>query len=106
MWEGRLHVIYYISQLFNEVQLNYATIEKELLAVIFALDKFKSYLVGSKVIIFADHAILNYLLSKKDPKPWLIHLILLLREFDLEINDTKGSENLVADHFSRLEHVS
>ena len=70
--EGKLHVIYYASKLLNEAQLNYATTKMVLLAVIFALDKFRSYLVGSKVIIYTDHSILKYLLHKKDAKSRLI----------------------------------
>jgi hypothetical protein len=86
----------------NNAQLNYSTIEKELLAVIFALDKFRSYLLGSKVIIYSDHAALKYLFSKKDAKSHLIQRILLLQEFNLEIRDKKCSKNVVADHLSRL----
>jgi len=56
-------------------QLNYATTEKELLAFVFAIDKFRSYLVGAKVIICSDHAALKYLLTKKDAKPCLIRWI-------------------------------
>jgi len=70
-------------------QLNYATTEKELLVVVFAIDKFRSFLVGAKVIIYTDHAALKYLLTKKDAKPRLIRWILLLQEFDIEIRDKK-----------------
>jgi len=98
------HAIYYACKVLNENQVNYSTTEKELLAVIFALEKFRSYLIGSKVIVFTDHAALKYLLTKGDLKPWLLRWILLLQEFDLEIRDKKVVENVVADHLSSLEN--
>jgi hypothetical protein len=68
--------------------------------VVFAIDQFRSYLVGAKVIVYTDHTALKYLLTKKDAKPRLIRWVLLLQEFDIEIRDKKEVENLVADHLS------
>ncbi|CAN6725422.1 unnamed protein product [Malus baccata var. baccata] len=102
--EKRPHVIYYASRTLNDAQLNYSTTEKELLAVVFALDKFRSYLLGTKVIIYTDHAALKYLFTKKEAKARLIRWMLLLQEFDIKIRDKKGSDNVVADHFSRMVH--
>ena len=67
--DKRLHVIYYASRTLNEAQMNYTTTEKELLAIIFALDKFRHYLLGYKVIVHSDHAALKYLLNKANAKP-------------------------------------
>ena len=71
--------------------------------MVFACDKFRSYLIGTNVIVFTDHAALRYLFGKKDARPRLIRWILLPQEFDLEVRDKKGSENSVANHLSRLE---
>jgi len=76
--------------------------EKELLAVIFALEKFRSYLINSKVIVFIDHASLKHLMKKSDSKPRLIRWVLLLQDFDLEIEDKAGLANTVAGHLSCL----
>ena len=97
--------ICYASKTLIEAQINYMTTEKELLAVVYALEKFRPYILGSKIIIYTDHAALKYLLSKKESKPRLVRWVLLLQEFYLEIKDKKGSENSVADHLSR-HHIS
>ena len=94
--------IYYASKTLGGAQVNYSTTEKELLAIVFALEKFRSYLLGSKVIIFTDHAALKFLLNKKETKPRLMRWVLLMQEFDLKIKDRRGVENVVADHLSRL----
>jgi hypothetical protein len=69
------------------------------------IDKVRSYLVGAKVIVYIDHAALKYLLTKKDAKPRLIRWILLVQEFDLEINDKKGVENSVADKGDGMQEL-
>ena len=92
------HAIYYATR-----TLNYATTKKELLAVVFAFDKFRPYLIGNKVIIYVDHSAMKYLIVKKEAMPRLILWFLLLQEFDLEIIDKKGTNNLVADYLSQLE---
>jgi hypothetical protein len=102
--EGRVHAVYYTSRTLNEAQLNYATTEKEFLVVVFAFEKIRSYIVNSKVIVYTDHTAIKYLLAKKDSKPRLIRWILLLQEFDVEIHDKKGVENVVADHLSRMNY--
>jgi len=91
-----------VSHTLNDAQLNYLVTEKEFLAVIFALEKFRAYLIGSHVIVYTDHSALKHLLSKKDAKPRLVRWILLVQEFDCEFRDKKGSENLVAAHLSRI----
>ena len=95
--------IYYASKAFNEAQENHSTIEKEMLSMVFAYEKFRSYILGSHIIIHTDHAAIKYLMAKKEAKPRLIRWVLLLQEFDLEIKDNKGSDNVIADHLSRLE---
>nr|CAN60996.1 hypothetical protein VITISV_010329 [Vitis vinifera] len=100
--DGKPYVIYYASKTFNEAQRNYITTEKELLVVVFDLDKFYAYLIGSFIVVFTYHSALKYLLTKQDAKARLIRWILLLQEFNLQIKDKKGVENVVADHLSRL----
>ncbi|GJV01936.1 reverse transcriptase domain-containing protein [Tanacetum coccineum] len=96
--------IHYASKTMTEAQIHYTTTEKEMLVVVYAFEKFWPYLVLSKSIVYTDHSALKYLMNKQDAKPRLLRWVLLLQEFDITILDKKGSENLAADHLSRLEN--
>nr|GEZ67542.1 reverse transcriptase domain-containing protein [Tanacetum cinerariifolium] len=98
--------IHYASKTMTEAQIHYTTTEKEMLAVVYAFEKFRPYLVLSKSIVYTDHSALKYLLSKQDARPRLLRWVLLLQEFDITIRDKKGSENLTADHLSRSENLT
>ena len=95
-------MVYYASKTLNEAQRNYTTTEQELLAVVYALDKFQSYLIGSDIVIFTDHSALKYLLTKQNSKARLIIWVLLLQEFNIQIKYKKGVEKVIVDHLSRL----
>nr|GEW68525.1 hypothetical protein [Tanacetum cinerariifolium] len=98
------HSIYFASKTLNPGQQKYTVTKKELMVVVFAFDKFRSYLILSKTIMHTDHSALKHLFKKQDVKPHLIHWILLLQEFDIEIKDRKRYKNDAADHLSRIEN--
>nr|GEX41971.1 hypothetical protein [Tanacetum cinerariifolium] len=102
--EKHFRPIHYASKMINEAESNYTTTEKEMLAVVYAFEKFRSYLIMNKSIVYTDHSALKYLFAKKDAKVRLLRWILLLQELDFKVVDTKEAENYVADHLSRLEN--
>nr|GEZ41296.1 reverse transcriptase domain-containing protein [Tanacetum cinerariifolium] len=96
--------IHYASKMMTKAESNYTTTEKEMLAVVYAFEKFCSYLIMKKNIVYTDHSALKYIFTKKDTKARLLRWIILLQEFDFKVVDTKGTENYAADHLSRLEN--
>nr|GFA30337.1 reverse transcriptase domain-containing protein [Tanacetum cinerariifolium] len=96
--------IHYASKTLTDAKSNYTTMEKEMLAVVYAFEKFRSYLIMNKCIVHTDHSALKYLFAKKDAMARLLRWVLLLQEFDFDVFDTKGAENLAADHLSGLEN--
>ncbi|XP_038882199.1 uncharacterized protein LOC120073419 [Benincasa hispida] len=99
-----IHPISYVSKTLNDSQEHYTITEKEMLAVVFGIEKFRSYLVGVSASIYTDHSAIKFLMSKKDAKPILIRWVLLLQEFYIDMQDRKRIENQVVDHLSRLEN--
>nr|GEU94776.1 reverse transcriptase domain-containing protein [Tanacetum cinerariifolium] len=100
--ENHFRLIHYASKTMTQAESNYTTTEKEMLVVVYAFEKFRSYLIMNKSIVYTDHSALKYLFAKKDAKARLLRWILLLQEFDFKVIDTKGAENYTADHLSRL----
>nr|GEW41739.1 reverse transcriptase domain-containing protein [Tanacetum cinerariifolium] len=78
--------------------------EKEMLAVVYAFEKFWSYLIMNKNIVYTDHSAPKYLFAKKDSNARFLRWVLLLQEFKFKVIDTKGAKNLAVDHLSRLEN--
>ncbi|GJZ35679.1 reverse transcriptase domain-containing protein [Tanacetum coccineum] len=102
--EKHFRPIHYASKTMTEAETNYTTTEKEMLAVVYAFEKFRSYLIMNKSIVYTDHSALKYLFNKKDAKARLLRWVLLLQEFDFKVIDTKEAENYATDHLSRLEN--
>ncbi|GJR42419.1 reverse transcriptase domain-containing protein [Tanacetum coccineum] len=102
--EKHFRPIHYASKTINEAESHYTTTEKEMLAVVYAFEKFRSYLILNKSVVYTDHSALKCLFAKKDSKARLLRWVLLLQEFDFNVIDTKGAENLAADHLSQLEN--
>nr|GFB09972.1 DNA-directed DNA polymerase [Tanacetum cinerariifolium] len=102
--EKHFKPIHYASKTMTDAESNYTTTEKEMLEVVYAFEKFRSYLIMNKSIVHTDHSALKYLFAKKDVKARLLRWVLLLQEFKFKVLDTKGAENLAADHLSRLEN--
>nr|GEW03589.1 reverse transcriptase domain-containing protein [Tanacetum cinerariifolium] len=102
--EKHFRPIHYASKIMTEAESNYTSMEKEMLAVVYAFEKFWFYLIMNKSIVYTDHSALKYLFAKKYSKARLLRWVLLLQYFTFKVIDTKGAENLAADHLSRLKN--
>ncbi|GJY74135.1 reverse transcriptase domain-containing protein [Tanacetum coccineum] len=92
--EKHFRPIHYASKTMTEAESNYTTTEKEMLAVVYAFEKFRSYLIMNKSVVYTDHSALKYLFNKKDAKARLLRWVLLLQEFDFKVIDTKTEKLL------------
>ena len=101
-WNGRFHVIHYASKVLNGAQINYATMEKEILAVLYAVKKVS--IISCRFKDYCAHRPFSYIISTHQSgfQAKLIRWVLLLQEFDLDIRDKKGCDNLVSHHQSKL----
>nr|GFB28802.1 reverse transcriptase domain-containing protein [Tanacetum cinerariifolium] len=102
--ENHFRPIHYASKTMNQAEANYTTTEKEMLAVVYTFEKFRSYLIMNKSVVYTDHSALKYLFAKKDAKACLLCWILLLQEFEFKVIDTREAKNYAVDHLSRLEN--
>eukprot|EP00253_Pinus_taeda_P035492 PITA_35492 len=98
------YAVYYVSKILAPAKLNYTVIEKEFLAVIHAINKFRHYITGYPTFVHTDHATIRYLMNKSITPGRITRWLLLLQEFDITIVDKPGKDNVVADFLSRIEH--
>nr|GEU99806.1 reverse transcriptase domain-containing protein [Tanacetum cinerariifolium] len=102
--EKHFRPIYYASKTMTKAEFNYTTTEKEMLVVVYTFEKFQSYLIMNQSIVYTDHSALKYLFAKKDSKARLLRWVRILQEFTFKVIDTKGAENLAADHLFGLKN--
>ena len=97
------HPVAYFSKKFNQHQRNYSTIEKELLALVLAIDHFEVYVnsAGLPLTVFTDHNPLTFLNRMKNKNRRILNWSLKLQEYDLDIQHIKGKDNVIADSLSR-----
>ena len=95
--------VYYASQWLSTAEKNYSTTEREALGMIYSINKFRHYLLGRKFTFHVDHSALLYLVNKQALTGRLARWMLLLQEFDFQIQHRPGVQHVVADYLRRLE---
>jgi hypothetical protein len=99
------YTIYFISKNLNPIELNYTVIEKDILVVIHAINKFRHYITGYPIILYTDHSAIRYLANKPITNGRVTRWLLLLQEFDITIKDRPGRENLIANFLSHIPKI-
>lgn len=94
----------YASRTLSDAEVNYSTIEKEMLAIIWAVKHVRPYLYGKKFTIVTDHKPLTWLMYFKEPSSKILRWRIQLMEYDFDIIYRKGSQNVIADALSRIDH--
>jgi hypothetical protein len=97
------YAIYFISKNLTPAELNYTVTEKEMLAVVHAVNKFHHYITGYEVFIHTDHSAIKYLMNKPITNGRITRWLLLMQEFNITVLNRPGKENQVADFLSRLK---
>lgn len=100
--KGKYLPIAYASRQLNQAERNYSTTERECLAMVFSVKKFRHYLICNRVVFFVDHMAIKYLVNKAELSGRLARWVLLLEEFDYTVEYKPGRMHLQADHLSRL----
>ena len=104
-YDGQLLPVVYASRKLMPRETVYATVEKECLAVVFAVQKFKNYLYGRKFILQTDHQPLIVMNHGKVANDRIMRWSMLLQPYNMRLEYIKGSSNVVADYLSRLTNV-
>ena len=99
--ENCSRIVAYASRMVNKHEKNYPISELESLAVVYALEKFRSYLIGTKFKVYTDHLSLCWMFNKKKLSPRLTRWALALQEYDFEVVYKSGKQNIDADCLSR-----
>jgi hypothetical protein len=99
------YAIYFVSKNLSPTEVNYTITEKELLVVVHAINKFRHYITGYQDFVHTDHSAIRFLINKPITNPRVTRWLLLLQEFNINIIDRLGKDNLVADFLSRMIHL-
>lgn len=104
--DGEERIIAYASRALSRTERNYSVTEKELLAVIFSIDRFRGYVGGARFSVISDHFSLLWLNNMRNPTGKPARWAVKLRQHNFDLIHRKGSSNIVPDALSRIPHIS